>query len=47
MSFHAYTVLGSNDAVMVFGTAPRQRFRKHGKVPVTATGTLAFDHFRR
>lgn len=39
MSFHAYRVLGSNDAVVLFGNAARRRFRQHGQVPLTATGT--------
>lgn len=39
MSFHAYTVLGGNKAVLVFGNAARRRFRKTGKTPETATGT--------
>lgn len=39
MSFHAYTALGGNDAVLVFGNAARRRFRKTGKTPETATGT--------
>jgi hypothetical protein len=38
MSFHAYSVLGSNAAVMQFGNAARRRFRKQGKVPFTVTG---------
>ncbi len=48
-TFNAYSAFGHNGVVMRFGNSARDRFRRTGKVPVTATGarTALFIECRR